>query len=95
MRRKKLEQAEEVETPPTPRVKELTGVIARIVKPSGFGFITGDDGADYFFHASAVRNRQFDEESFCAGTRVRFIGNDSPKGPRALNIEALDEAANG
>ena len=73
---------------------EQLGLVSKVVKPKGFGFITGDDEEQYFFNVAAVRGGIFDQEEFCEGTRVRFIGTTTPKGPRALNVVALGEVGN-
>jgi cold shock CspA family protein len=74
---------------------EQLGLVSKIMKAKGFGFITGDDEEQYFFHAAAVRGGMFDQEEFCEGTRVRFIVTGTPKGPRALNVVALGEGRDG
>lgn len=63
----------------------MTGVIKRIVRDRGFGFVKADDGSEYFFHASALRGGltfQLLEE----GEVVRFEPEESPKGPRAGQV---------
>ncbi len=75
--------------------REQLGVVSKVVKAKGFGFITGDDEEQYFFHAAAVRGGKFDQEEFCEGTRVQFIVMGTPKGPRALNVRALGDGATG
>lgn len=34
----------------------ITGIIKKIVPDRGYGFITGDDGIDRFFHRTDLRN---------------------------------------
>lgn len=34
-----------------------TGTVKKVVPERGFGFITADDGKDYFFHRSVVTPR--------------------------------------
>ena len=69
--------------------RELLGIITQ-VGDQGYGWIHGADGEDYFFHAKAVRGSGYeDREKIFEGGRVRFIATDSPKGPRALNVEGL------
>lgn len=74
-----------------PGPREHLGSVSKIVKAKGFGFISGDDGEQYFFHAAAVRGGAFDTEDFMEGTRVQFIVAETPKGPRALNVRAFEE----
>jgi cold shock CspA family protein len=32
----------------------MTGKITRVMEGKGFGFISGEDGQDYFFHRSVL-----------------------------------------
>ena len=62
------------------------GLIKRIVSDRGFGFIKSDNGDEYFFHRSALgREVNFDE--LREGQRVDFEIGQSPKGPRAENVQ--------
>jgi CspA family cold shock protein len=65
----------------------MTGKIARVVQDKGFGFISGDDGQDYFFHRSAVQDAEFDH--LTAGTRVSFEASHGPKGLRAEAVRVV------
>lgn len=63
-----------------------TGVVARLIRDKGFGFITEDQtGEERFFHRSSVD--QFD--ALTEGNRVRYQANMGPKGPRAERVERL------
>ena len=53
----------------------------------GFGFITADDGAQVFLHASALPP---DAPNPKPGTRVDFGIADGRKGPSALSVQILD-----
>jgi CspA family cold shock protein len=59
-----------------------TGTIKRLTD-KGFGFIAAGDGAEYFFHQSAVQGR-FDD--LREGQTVTFTPGQGPKGPRAENV---------
>jgi cold shock protein len=67
------------------------GTIKKLVNDKGFGFIQSDDGADVFFHHSAVADRQFD--SLTEGQLVEYPvaqgGGPKGKGPRAANVTIL------
>ena len=63
----------------------MTGNIARILPGNGFGFITGDDGRDYFVHRSAFSDGPSMEE-LSEGQAVTFDVIRGPKRPRAENV---------
>jgi CspA family cold shock protein len=63
-----------------------TGTITKLVSERGFGFITADDGKDYFFHRSAVGS-QLDFDRLTGGEKVQFEVEQDPKGARARNVE--------
>jgi CspA family cold shock protein len=50
-----------------------------------FGFITGDDGKDYFFHISGVKGEVVLNE----GDKVKFDVVEGERGPKAENIEKI------
>jgi len=61
------------------------GTIKKIVADRGFGFITGEDGKDYFFHRdSLVAPLSFDRLN--GGEQVTFVVEAGPKGPRANQV---------
>ncbi len=65
-----------------------TGTIARLKHDKGFGFITGPDGQDYFFHRNSVFGvRRFEE--LVPGDPVAFETEPSDRGPRAGRVQVL------
>jgi len=69
----------------------MQGTICRLTqtKSRGFGFISGEDGSEYFFHVNECSPR----EGFMAmveGQRVDFnIDRNHAKGTRAVNVVLL------
>ena len=61
-----------------------SGVIKRLVRDRGFGFIRDDNGQEWFFHRSDVQDGSFD--GLNEGERVSFEEEPSAKGPRAGNV---------
>ncbi|HEX3629487.1 MAG TPA: cold shock domain-containing protein [Candidatus Dormibacteraeota bacterium] len=50
----------------------------------GFGFLSGEDGKEYFFHRSSVEGSF---EGLQEGQKVSFdIESSAPKGPRASRV---------
>ncbi len=64
----------------------MFGTIKRLVQDRGFGFISGENGSEYFFHRDQLRGG-LTFETLRAGTRVSFEAQEGPKGPRAGNVE--------
>jgi cold shock CspA family protein len=63
----------------------MTGVVKRLNKEKGFGFIKAGT-RDYFFHRSACQNIEFEE--LTEGRSVTFEPTESTKGPRAEDVNA-------
>jgi len=64
-----------------------TGTIKKVVSDRGFGFITAEDGKDYFFHRNELQS-PLDFDRLTGGERVAFEIEASPKGPRAARVQA-------
>ncbi|MFH1888472.1 MAG: cold shock domain-containing protein [Candidatus Omnitrophota bacterium] len=66
-----------------------TGKIKKLVRDRGFGFISDTDGREVFFHQSSLLDAKFDilneEQS------VEFEIEQSPKGPRAINVRITQQ----
>jgi cold shock protein len=60
------------------------GTIKKLVSERGFGFISAEDGKEYFFHRDGVVDN-FD--ALTGGESVTFDVEASPKGPRAKNVK--------
>ena len=67
----------------------LSGTIVKLLLDKGFGFIVDKDGIEYFFHRSAVPRGEWD--GLRLSQHVSFIREESPKGPRAADIDLSDE----
>jgi len=66
-----------------------TGTVKKVVADRGFGFITADDGKDYFFHRGAL-DTSLDFDRMSGGEKVEFTIEQSPKGPRAGTVRSAD-----
>ena len=62
-----------------------TGTVRKLVSDRGFGFITADDGKDYFFHRDGL-DATMDFDRLVGGEKVSFDVQNSPKGLRAINV---------
>lgn len=63
----------------------MTGTVKKLVADRGFGFITAEDGTEYFFHRSGVDSSVLFED-LAIGGRVSFDVERSDKGPRAQHV---------
>jgi CspA family cold shock protein len=64
-----------------------SGTVKKLISDRGFGFITADDGKDYFFHRDGVA-ASLDFDRLIGGEKVTFDIEASPRGPRAKNVQA-------
>lgn len=62
-----------------------TGTVKFFNVNKGFGFITGDDGKDYFVHMSGLK----DGVSITDGDKVSFEIVEGDKGPKAEQVEKI------
>jgi len=53
----------------------------------GYGFIEQDDGKDLFVHHTAITGEGF--KSLSEGQRVSFEIEETPKGPKAKNVQKI------
>ena len=63
-----------------------SGTVKKLVSERGFGFITGDDGKDYFFHRSSLMP-SLDFDRLAGGEKVEFEIEHDPKGARARDVQ--------
>lgn len=62
----------------------MNGTVIRLFSDKGYGFIKGEDGKEYFFHRSALKNAPYSRLE--EGTEVTFEDADTAKGLRAEDI---------
>ena len=63
------------------------GTIKKLVSDRGFGFITAENGKDYFVHRDGLA-QSLDFDRLVGGEKVQFEIEESPKGPRAARVQA-------
>ena len=62
-----------------------TGTVKKLVSDRGFGFITAEDGKEYFFHRNELQSSS-DFDRLAGGESVEFEIGQSPKGPQAQKV---------
>ncbi len=65
----------------------MTGTVKKVVAERGFGFISAEDGQEYFFHRSGL-DSSLSFENLATDERVSFEVENSDKGPRARQVRA-------
>jgi CspA family cold shock protein len=61
--------------------------VKRVISDRGFGFIAAEDGKEYFFHRNEL-DASLDFDRLAGGESVSFEVEASPKGPRAVKVQA-------
>lgn len=64
------------------------GTVKEYDPTKGFGFITGDDGEDYFVHVTGLRIN-LKKKGLRKGQRVMFDVMFDVKGDRAVNVKTV------
>ena len=63
------------------------GTVKWFNEKKGFGFISCEDGQDYFVHHSSIEGDGF--KSLAEGAKVQFEIETTDKGPRAVKVSAI------
>ncbi|MGV8142182.1 MAG: cold-shock protein [Candidatus Pacearchaeota archaeon] len=61
----------------------MKGKVKFFNETKGFGFLSGDDGKDYFVHASGLVGASV----LTVGEEVSFEVEQGPKGARAIKVQ--------
>lgn len=68
----------------------MQGVVKFYNAKSGFGFITGENGVDYFVpYANITMENETDFKKVHRNANVTFDPSDTDKGPMAVNVVEL------
>lgn len=69
------------------------GTMKAFIEARGFGFIRNDEGGpDLFVHIKDCRDSLGNPlDVLRKGDRVSFTGDDAPKGPRAINVQLIED----
>ena len=70
----------------------MTGTIKWFDAKKGFGFITAEDGHDYFVHHNDMTGGKSTRDDMAEGQPVEFEVKPCEKGLRAVEVRATDAA---
>ncbi len=65
----------------------MTGKVKWFNELKGFGFITAEDGVDYFVHFSGIASEGF--KTLKEGQDVKFTLEDGERGKQAVDVEVI------
>lgn len=66
----------------------MQGTVKWFNDQKGFGFIAPEDGSkDLFVHHTGINSKGF--KTLAENAKVSYEVEDSPKGPRAVNVTVL------
>jgi len=65
----------------------MKGTVKFFNRDKGFGFITAEDGNEYFVHVSALPEGEILNEN----DQVEFEIEQGDRGPKAVNVKLLRE----
>ncbi len=65
----------------------MKGTVKFFNEQKGFGFISGEDGNEYFVHSSGLASDARLQE----GDAVTFDVEEGDRGPKASNVEKSEE----
>jgi len=54
----------------------------------GYGFITAEDGNDYFVHFSGIKSEGF--KTLKEGQKVKFELENGERGKQAVNVDVIE-----
>lgn len=69
--------------------QELAGLVVRLFREQGYGFIKGLDGQEIYFHKNSLAGDDFDRLEI--GTGVQWVEEEGEKGPQASTVRIVDK----
>lgn len=69
--------------------EDTTGLVTKLFREQGYGFIKTLDGQDIYFHRNSVLHDDFDRIEI--GTGVRFFATEGDKGLQASTVQIVNK----
>jgi cold shock CspA family protein len=79
-------QRRDVKTHPA---QEIAGVVVRLFRDQGYGFIKSLDGEEVYFHKNSLPGDGFDRLEI--GTGVQWVEEEGDKGLQATTVRIVDK----
>jgi cold shock CspA family protein len=67
----------------------MRGVVVRLFRDEGFGFIKSMEGREIYFHRNSLVENDFDRLEI--GTGVRWDEEEGEEGPQATSVRIVDK----
>jgi ribosomal subunit interface protein len=85
---KKLVEKQRLDVKTHPE-QEMRGVVVRLFRDEGFGFIKSMEGREIYFHRNSLVENDFDRLEI--GTGVRWDEEEGEEGPQATSVRIVDK----
>jgi len=69
--------------------QDVQGIVSKLFKEEGYGFIRSTDGREIYFHEHGVLHNRFDRLEI--GTGVTFFEHTGEDGPQASSVKIIDK----
>lgn len=66
----------------------MQGTVKWFNELKGYGFITAENGTDYFVHFSGIKSEGF--KTLKEGQKVEFDLEDGERGKQAVNVDVIE-----
>ncbi|BGE85934.1 hypothetical protein Ms3S1_23700 [Methylosinus sp. 3S-1] len=90
-RRRLQDQVRRMEGRVKQHVEPAAGVVRRLMREDGYGFLEGSDGRELYFHRNSVEGDGFDRLDL--GARVIYREEEADDGPQACAVKPQGERA--
>jgi cold shock CspA family protein/ribosome-associated translation inhibitor RaiA len=69
--------------------QEAAGIVVKVFKEEGYGFIMAPEGHEIYFHRNSVLHNDFDR--LTVGVGVRYSEQSGENGPQASTVDIVDK----
>jgi cold shock CspA family protein/ribosome-associated translation inhibitor RaiA len=84
-----VERRREAVQEPAPGGEQPTGLVVRLFRKEGYGFLKTPEGREFYFHQNSVLHNDF--ARLDTGTEVRFEPQMGEMGPQASTVQIINK----